>query len=83
MIELFKWREKDYNLAETADGDFSILFGSYVGVQIGRGSGYLKISVGTGKSCYELTMVNLKKRPDWMNGDDMNDSRRLFLIGGN
>ena len=82
MIELFKWRKRDYNLAETVDGDFSILFGNYVGVQISKGSGYLSISIGTGKNCYELSIVNLKKRPDWFNESNLADPRRLFLIGG-
>ena len=82
MINLYRWNRKDYDLSETAYDNFSLLFGNQHGLQIGNGRGFLKISLGTGKYCYELSFVNMKKRPDWCDFDDENDDRSIFKIGG-
>ena len=81
MINLYRWNEKDYNMAETAYCKFSILFGNQHGLQVGKGNGFLMISLGTGRHCYELSFVNMKKRPDWLDYEDENDDRSIFKIG--
>ena len=81
MLELYKWHEGEYNLQEVAEDCFSILFGSQHGIQIDRGIGSIRFTIGYGSGCLDLTFINKQARPDWVADMCYDQDRLVFLLG--